>query len=589
MSGWFFLLPFDYRVVGKEIAASAVFITNIVLWQERGYFDTAAELKPLLHLWSLGVEEQFYIFWPLLMIATWRNRHGPLTAAIAIFIVSLTLNIILTRTDEVAAFYLPITRFWELMAGCILAIVQSSNVDLSLSSLYSYLRLYPLLRLHQRLMLLYSRLGVPISAMREAAASAGLLLIVLALALINQKVSFPGWWALMPVVGAGLLIGSGSSTWISRRILGQPVLVYVGLISYPLYLWHWPLLVLVRIVDVGEPAALTKMLGIAGAFLFAIVTYHFVEKPIRFSQVPRSWWAPASATMAAIGVLGLAIYATDGVPARYRADLQNSLKDYSEESMTAYNQDGCFLGEGAEFSWFRKVCEGSSTSPLRYKILVWGDSHAAHLMPGLRAVMASQEQTFDLAQFTTSSCPPLLSTSIGPQKNCVSINDSILKVIERLKPETVVMAGFWSAYYRSSDLEMLDAAIQTTVARIRSTGVRQIVGVGQFPIWLSPPPRILSQIISSTSGENGQNLDLLKHNLAMQNGHARSINTEVGKAFLTAGARFISPISSLCSEIGCLLVVPHSGGVPIGWDTAHLTVSGSAYFATENAAVFFAH
>src|SRR5262245_40012984 len=218
--GWLVLLPDEYAQLGKHVAAGAGVVSNIALWREAGYFDSAAELKPLLHLWSLGVEEQYYLAWPLLLLL-FRRHMGWMIVALGA--ASFALNIWMVGTHPTAAFYLPFTRFWELLAGSYLAFaVRKEN-----PSPY------------------FSMVG------------AGL--IVLGFILLEPQKAFPGWWALLPVLGAALLIRAGPQGWVNRRVLAHPAMVFVGLISYPLYLWHWPLLTYARIVHGGEPPVAARL------------------------------------------------------------------------------------------------------------------------------------------------------------------------------------------------------------------------------------------------------------------------------------------------------------------------------------------
>ncbi len=217
--GWFQLLADEYMQLGKHIAGGSGFVSNFILWSESGYFDNAAESKPMLHLWSLGIEEQFYIVWPFLLWLAWKQRLNLLTITIAIGLISFALNIVTVNTDVVAAFYSPQTRFWELMLGSFLA----------------YITLYKEWRVKASVGNIQSLFG--------AALVAGGLLLV------NKEQAFPGWWAVLPTTGVALIIASGSNAWLNRAILSNRLLVWFGLISFPLYLWHWPLLSFVRIVE----------------------------------------------------------------------------------------------------------------------------------------------------------------------------------------------------------------------------------------------------------------------------------------------------------------------------------------------------
>ena len=223
--GWFVLLSAEYEQLGKHISGGAVFISNLVLWSDHGYFDSAAVSKPLLHLWSLGIEEQFYIVWPLLLSVLLRSRLNFLTVTICIAISSFLLNIFVSIDDVVAAFYSPQTRVWELLIGAVLA-YSSRHYRCSLGKVYLG-QSWPDQKTNRCLSDLQSVVGVG--------------MIGAAFFILTPESRYPGWWALLPTVGTALLILAGTEAWINRVFLSSRILVWFGLISYPLYLWHWPI------------------------------------------------------------------------------------------------------------------------------------------------------------------------------------------------------------------------------------------------------------------------------------------------------------------------------------------------------------
>ena len=215
MLGWFWMLPLAFAQLGSDAFASAAFLANIALLLQSGYFDVESVKKPLLHLWSLGIEEQFYLFWPLLLMLAARLRFSIFAVAAILGIGSFLLNVALIGSDPVATFYLPFTRAFELLAGAVLAC--------------GWLKI--------------DKAG----AAGNWRASIGVALIALAAVLLDSHRAFPGWWALLPVAGTALLL-SAPGAWVNRVVLASPPLVWIGLISYPLYLWHWPLLVFFGII-----------------------------------------------------------------------------------------------------------------------------------------------------------------------------------------------------------------------------------------------------------------------------------------------------------------------------------------------------
>lgn len=254
--GWFSLTADEYKQLGFHAAGGALFIDNFIFWRESGYFDNAAETKPLLHLWSLAIEEQFYLVWPVVLLLILRLTKAVARVFIILILTSLAYSAWKVGVNPVADFFSPLTRAWELLLGGLLAHAALENVTLKKSQ-------------------------------GNIASVAGLLLIASAVLLINKASAFPGLWALLPTLGAVLLIWAKDS-YINQKILAHPWLVAIGLISYPLYLWHWPLLIFARIFEGETPTVLIRVLLVLASVILAWATYQFIEKPIRFSK--RSKW-----------------------------------------------------------------------------------------------------------------------------------------------------------------------------------------------------------------------------------------------------------------------------------------------------------
>jgi len=296
--GWYALWPSEFEQLGKHIAASSGFVQNFVLWNESGYFDTESALKPLMHLWSLAVEEQYYLIYPLLLWIAWRLGVNIIMMVIVLGVMSFGYNVDQVNDDAVKAFFFPQARFWELMAGGGLAYYLLITKQVHMTDQLKQL----VFRSHA-----FGRSTVPEQRKviaKNLLSGIGLLLIVAAVLVMNKETPFPGWWALTPVAGTVCIILAGPEAWLNRKVLANRWMVFVGLISYPLYLWHWPLLSFAHIVESGLPALPVRIAAVIMSFLLACLTYRFVEKPIRFGKqrliITNSLWV-LMVTLAGVG------------------------------------------------------------------------------------------------------------------------------------------------------------------------------------------------------------------------------------------------------------------------------------------------
>jgi peptidoglycan/LPS O-acetylase OafA/YrhL len=303
--GWFILLADELNQLGKHVAGGAAFISNFLLWGEAGYFDNVSDSKPLLHLWSLGVEEQFYIVWPLLLWFAWKKKFNLLTITLAITMASFILNLKGVKQDMVATFYSLPSRFWELLSGSLLAWFTLYKRDAFID-----IKCKPVLYLHD---VFYSdKKKGNRQALVNMLSFVGLCLLLYGFWRIKNELSFPGKWALIPVLGTLLIISAGPKAWINRIILSHKVAVWFGLISFPLYLWHWPLLSFARIVEGGLPTLNLRLTAVGLSIFLAWLTFIFVEKPFRQkTSADKFKVAVLCASLFAIGFCGFMVAKAD--------------------------------------------------------------------------------------------------------------------------------------------------------------------------------------------------------------------------------------------------------------------------------------
>ena len=551
-AGWYWLYVDDYARLGRQAAAGAGFVSNFVLWQESSYFDVAASLKPLLHLWSLGVEEQFYFVWPLILVITSRWRRGPIIGTLVIGSISFAIAIYTVRLDRTAAFFAPWTRFWELLAGATLACVERDTV------------------FETALQWLESR-----SAVRNLQAIVGLVMIVVGTVVINDTRVFPGLWVWLPVAGTALLIVSGPGAIINRTLLSWRLVVWVGLISYPLYLWHWPLLSFVSILR-GEVSGSIRLAILALSVVLASLTYIVLERPIRFGTRRRGAVAGLAVVMAAACAFGIVIDRTNGWLDRpvNRNDAARLVEYY--ERMRKAELAGPYRRECDFMEWqterTRDGVDPSCTAPGRaHTIFLWGDSFAQALSQGLRDGAAADTA---VAQVTTSACGAAVDNfdlSV-PGRRCEKANLYAIAAIRRLRPDLVVIAQ--GGGHQAIDWPTLSD-------RVLALGAKRVVVVGPFPVWRPGLPRIYAERHISDHAEYvSAGLD--------------TSSFEIDRAIaerLTgrAGVTYLSLLDHLCplsrrerfggtSQPACLARVPGEGPLDLmALDFGHLTPKGSSY------------
>lgn len=304
--GWFVLFADEYKQLGQHIAASAGFVSNFFFWQEAGYFDNVSDTKPMLHLWSLGIEEQFYIVWPLILYAAWRIKASVLSICIAIAVISFALNISQVSGNAVAAFYSPATRFWELLAGSLLAYISLRKTTFANARV----------QCGDEHTVPAEKSGY--GMLQNVQATTGVVLIGAAVLLLDKQDLFPGWWALLPTTGAYLIISAGSSAWFNRKVLSHRVLVWFGLISFPLYLWHWPLLSFARIIGSETPPLTIRVAAVLISVILAWLTYKLLEKPLRSRGNGRTKALALCLLMVVVGVTGYITYKRNGLNFRLK-------------------------------------------------------------------------------------------------------------------------------------------------------------------------------------------------------------------------------------------------------------------------------
>ncbi len=444
---WLLLLPFEFTQHFKALGAVAVFISNVFFWDRTGYFDLASEAQPLLHTWSLAVEEQFYLFFPLLLMALSRLSHRWLAVVLGLIaLASLGLAEWGAVNKPKINFFFTPSRLWELLVGALCAIA-----------------------LFQR------------SVWRQGwLAAVGLGMIALAVAIYGPHTPFPSVYTLLPVVGTALVILFASPQTVIARLLSARFLVGIGLISYSAYLWHQPVLVFARMWSDG-PLGVATLLGLVVLiFGLAWASWAFVEQPFRRRPMPvlaRQRDVFRASAAALLGLMGLGLWgaSTDGLFSRFSPAAREILLDYGDyrRTMGVFDLGRCFadLEQGPEVP----VAAGCLTRQSDRDLILLGDSHAAHLVHGLRLAVGPDR---GVVQFTAASCRPF--DVPDATERCIGMRKAFAIGTQGFGPADLVLSANMEGPYEDLGKDDFLNTLRKSIDELQARGFR-IVLVGQSP------------------------------------------------------------------------------------------------------------
>ena len=525
-AAWAIMLPNEFIATGRSLVAAALFVSNIHFWLGAGYFEATSELKPLLHTWSLAVEEQFYIFFPLLLIAVarWGGRRFRLWIGLA-SAGSFALCMVAVHISPAATFFLLPTRGWELGLG---ALIAAGGVP-----------------------------RITSARAREVAAAAGILLIGLGVFTIAKGDVFPSWNALYPCLGAGLVLACGAGT-AAGRLLSLAPLVYIGRISYSLYLWHWPVIVFERMLRGPDLTPARTAEVIALSFLLAVLSFNLVEKPFRTPGVRRlpAWRVlrPAAAGILGMAVLGGAIAATGGSWRNYPPEVLQiaAYTGYPASDRYAYqfgSGDGCSFSGYTGGSYKREAC--LQLAPDRPNYLVIGDSHAGALW---RAITLAYPQVHVIHAWV-SGCRPLLNAE-GEAPCRETMNFLLGEFVPSHRIDGIIIAGRW----RTTDFDELVPTL-----RHLSHFVPRIVVFGPTVEYKGEFPLLLAQ--KRLNGDPNLTRNAIDPS-------KKPLSDAIGKLVVTEKAAYVPTYDLICPPgAPCLETTPE--GAPMQFDYGHLTFEGA--------------
>jgi peptidoglycan/LPS O-acetylase OafA/YrhL len=529
------------KELGYGVMGVALFCSNIVFWKRSSYFRAESAQNPLLHTWSLGIEEQYYVLFPLAVLFFWpRFRRLFVWAVIVTLAVSLGLAQWGSAAAPGAAFYLLPTRAWELLAGVAVTLIRRKGEVASRGT-------------------------------GDILAVLGLAMILFAVFAYRDTTPFPGIFAVPPVAGAALIIAFARPDNLVGRLLSMKPFVWIGLVSYSAYLWHQPLFAFARIWGVSESNLAVFLLLGAISVVLAYFTWKHVENPFRDRHRMSRAQIFAFAGAGSILVLGLGglSYATNGGEFRYDAQQKAILAGYAAaepEYVRMYRSEKCFLDEVSTVTTFAPECYRDIIGRPGASI-VWGDSHGASLHMGLFEALGPVPK----AQLTSAGCPPLLGFEMAGEPRCPRINQASFQIISRAVRPRVFLVVSWFTYYRRPHFaESLARSIQG----LNKLGADVIV-VGTLPQWRPTlPDFVVSQMRDGGLHSVPQMLDT---SLLDQLRNADAAVRAVAKA---NGARFISMLDGQCHVGKCRAIVTERGKPAlVAWDYGHLTLEGSRYDA----------
>jgi peptidoglycan/LPS O-acetylase OafA/YrhL len=537
VAAWLFA-PINFRYFGKSLALSVAMLGNYSAEQTIDYFDASWRAAPLTHLWSIAVEEQFYLLYPLLLFGA--LRFTPRRAQSALVVIAVLTSFALcawaSSTHPRANYYLPITRAWELGLGALLG--------------------------------LRALAWSPKAAAREVLAATALAAIIVSIVYFNESLPFPGWYALLPCVGTAALIATGDAGGSSiHRMLAIRPLVFIGLISYALYLWHVPIKVFRDYYMMTPPGTLEVFVLLATLAVIAVLSWRWFEVPLRKGRAlpsTRAFLVVTGVTAAALLAFGWAAWFSDGVPKRLSREEQRIVEVMTErpfhldpDCLRAFRNH---FGEG-------ELCRLGTAHPADNIVVLWGDSHALLLLPAVQAVAERHGAQLQFA--TMSTCKPLMNAQPRDPsaQQCQNFNQTVLGAIERVRPRVVILAGYWGNSDSSAVGPTFGEKLEDTLKQINADGRRTCL-VRDVPTFRYPVPLALAMAhrrgIEPTF--NALSLDDVRQ-------QQRAFDAEFDRLEQRGAVMTVSPRDALCASGACEMV--DEKGALLYRDSNHLTPVGA--------------
>lgn len=539
----YLFMPDEFEEFAQSVVASTLYVSNIFFWLKSDYFAGPSELKPLLHTWSLAVEEQFYLIFPLvLMLSVKYLRAYTFYILSALLLLSFIAGVLTLNVDSSAAFFLLPTRIWELLLGSLLAYWHFSG-RVTHGKYSSYI------------------------------GAIGLLMILVSVLYYDKSTAFPGINALLPVVGTAMVLADQSGKgWLVRLLCSAP-LVFVGKISYSLYLWHWPVLVFYGYWLIRPFENADKLIMLFMSLGLSLISYYMLEKPFR-KPVKTFSFAKSLGVSALFSIifvsLGLYVSHEEGLPHRAPFALVSTdslITNHTELSnyhakLHRQLETSCFLKAEQKFEyWVPEDCKikGSDSA---HTSLLWGDSHANHLIVGLTSIRS--ELKHDLYIFSNAGCPPILDLQIAGRPNCAANNAGMFESLKRLNIKRVYLAASW--HYAIEQSGMSIDELRDTITSIQSKGV-EVILINQLPIYsIASPEYLLARLA---------NADALDKDYLLKPARGLNLAKKLQRAF--PNVQIVDLHRAFCNTEGRCAI--YKNGKLTVVDQAHLSIPGSSIAA----------